>query len=135
MSDEEQEELQFVEEVCTKAKKEGKLVGTDIVRLYQKFDQRFIRALTAVRENRVRLHLFKPSGRKLWTVKGEHGEYLILPKAVFCSCGDFYFQIQKKMIVHLCYHLIAQKIATAFGIYETIEYSDEEHAIVLSKYS
>jgi predicted nucleic acid-binding Zn finger protein len=126
-----EDELELIDHVCQKSKSEGKLLGSDMFELWKTFDQRLTKAFEAVKSERVVLHLFSPSGRKLWTVKGEHGDYVILPKAIFCSCNDFYFQIQKKMKVHLCSHLIAQKMAFVFNMYTKIEHADGEYEQVI----
>jgi predicted nucleic acid-binding Zn finger protein len=127
----EDDELEIIEEVCRKAKNEKKLCGSDLLILFRKFDVRLTKALELVRNAKVSLHVFKPSERKMWVVTGEHGEYLILPYAKFCSCSDFYFQITKELKAHVCYHLIAQKIAQLLEIYQKEEHGDEEYMSVL----
>lgn len=110
--------------VCKEAKAEGKLTGKNLTRLYEIFGQRFTRALEALKENRVKKYVFKPSGRVIWVVVGRERDYLVMPNAEFCQCDDFYFRVLDREI-HMCYHLIAQKIAHILGWYETIEESDE----------
>ncbi len=110
--------------VCKEAKAEGKLTGKNLTRLYEIFGQRFTRALEALKENRVKKYVFKPSGRVVWVVVGRERDYLVMPNAEFCQCDDFYFRVLDREI-HMCYHLIAQKIAHILGWYETIEESDE----------
>ena len=44
-----------------------------------------------VSEGRVKLHLFEPSKRKLWTVVGKGEEHWADPDSYFCSCPRFYF--------------------------------------------
>jgi len=56
-----------------------------------------------------------------------------MPEAEFCTCDDFYFRVLDKK-VHLCYHLIAQKIARALGWYETIEEHDELHDSLMGEW-
>lgn len=110
--------------VCKEAKAEGKLTGETLTKLYEAFGQRFIKAFEALKENRVKKYIFKPSGKVVWIVVGKERDYLIMPNAEFCTCDDFYFRVLDKE-VHLCYHLIAQKIAKILGWYETIESHDE----------
>jgi len=129
----ENDELVIIEEVCQRAKKEKKLYGSDLLILFQRFDVRLTKALDLVRNAKVSLHVFKPSERKMWVVTGEHGEYLILPYAKFCSCSDFYFQITKELKVRVCYHLIAQKIAQLLDVYQKEEHGDEEYMPLLKK--
>jgi predicted nucleic acid-binding Zn finger protein len=117
-------EIDTLNDICREAKAEGKLSGKNLTALYELFGQRFTKALNALKENRVKKYVFKPSGRKVWIVIGRERDYLIMPEAEFCMCDDFYFRVLDKKI-HLCYHLIAQKIARNLGWYETIEESDE----------
>jgi predicted nucleic acid-binding Zn finger protein len=117
-------EIETLNAICREAKAEGKLSGKNLTALYELFGQRFTKALNALKENRVKKYVFKPSGRKVWIVIGRERDYLIMPEAEFCMCDDFYFRVLDKKI-HLCYHLITQKIARNLGWYETIEESDE----------
>jgi predicted nucleic acid-binding Zn finger protein len=117
-------EIDMLHAICSEAKAEGKLSGKNLTALYELFGQRFTKALNALKENRVKKYVFKPSGRKVWIVIGRERDYLIMPEAEFCMCDDFYFRVLDKKI-HFCYHLIAQKIARNLGWYETIEESDE----------
>ena len=110
--------------VCKEAKAEGKLTGENLTKLYEAFRQRFTKAFEALKENRVKKYIFKPSGKVVWIVVGKERDYLIMPNAEFCTCDDFYFRVLDRE-VHLCYHLIAQKIAKNLGWYETIESHDE----------
>ncbi|MGB9853690.1 MAG: hypothetical protein ACPLRY_02645 [Candidatus Bathyarchaeales archaeon] len=110
--------------VCKEAKAEGKLTGENLTKLYEAFGQRFTKAFEALKENRVKKYIFKPSGKVVWIVVGKERDYLIMPNAEFCTCDDFYFRVLDRE-VHLCYHLIAQKIAKILGWYETIESHDE----------
>jgi predicted nucleic acid-binding Zn finger protein len=117
-------EIAALNAICREAKAEGKLSGKNLTALYELFGQRFTKALNALKENRVKKYVFKPSSRKVWIVIGRERDYLIMPEAEFCMCDDFYFRVLDKKI-HLCYHLIAQKIARNLGWYETLEESDK----------
>ena len=76
-------------------------------------------------EKRVKLHLFEPSNRKLWTVVGLKHEYWIDPDLDFCSCPGYYFnRIHERMI---CYHLKTLKIAREQNKIEKISFSDNEY--------
>ena len=37
-------------------------------------------------EKRIKLHVFEPSNRKIWTVVGSDREYWLDPDLDFCSC-------------------------------------------------
>ncbi|MCS7114316.1 MAG: hypothetical protein RMJ15_07505 [Nitrososphaerota archaeon] len=119
--------------ICKRAKAEGKLTGENLTNLYEAFGQRFTKAFEAIKENRVKKYVFKPSGRVVWVVVGREHDYLIMPDAEFCTCDDFYFRVLDRK-VHLCYHLIAHKIAKILGWYETIEESDELYDSLMNEW-
>jgi predicted nucleic acid-binding Zn finger protein len=126
-------EIDTLNAICRQAKTEGKLSGKNLTELYELFGQRFTKALDALKENRVKRYVFKPSGRTVWIVIGRERDYLIMPEAEFCSCDDFYFRVLDKKI-HLCYHLIAQKIARNLGWYETLEENDELYNTLMNEW-
>jgi len=117
-------ELDPLNAICRQAKTEDKLSGKNLTDLYDLFGQRFTKALEALKENRVKKYVFKPSNRIVWIVVGRERDYLLMPEADFCSCDDFYFRVLDKK-VHLCYHLIAQKIARNLNWFEVIDEHDE----------
>jgi len=117
-------EVNILRNICKKAKKEGKLTGKNLTKLYEVFGQRFIKAFEALKENRVKKYVFKPSGTIVWIVVGKERDYLLMPEAEFCTCDDFYFRVLDRE-VHLCYHLIAQKIANILKWYDALEERDE----------
>ena len=126
-------EIDTLNAICREAKAEGKLSGKNLTALYELFGQRFTKALNALKENRVKKYVFKPSGRTVWIVIGRERDYLIMPEAEFCMCDDFYFRVLDRKI-HLCYHLIAQKIARNLGWYETLEESDELYESLMNEW-
>lgn len=117
-------EVNILRNICKKAKKEGRLTGKNLTRLYEVFGQRFVKAFEALKENRVKKYVFKPSGTIVWIVVGKERDYLLMPEAEFCTCDDFYFRVLDRE-VHLCYHLIAQKIANILKWYDALEERDE----------
>lgn len=129
----ENSETHVLSEICRDAKREGKLSGKSLTKLYEVFGQRFIRAFEALKEKRIKKYVFKPSGRTVWIVVGKERDYLIMPEAEFCSCDDFYFRVLDGE-VHLCYHLIAQKIAKILECYETIGESDELYDTLMAEW-
>jgi predicted nucleic acid-binding Zn finger protein len=133
MNDNENSEIDTLNTICRQAKTEGKLSGKNLTELYELFGQRFTKALDALKENRVKKYVFKPSGKTVWIVIGRERDYLIMPEAEFCTCDDFYFRVLDKKI-HLCYHLIAQKIARNLGWYETIEENDKLHDTLMNEW-
>lgn len=85
---------------------------------------------TIVSEKRVKLHVFEPSGRKIWTVVGKGEEHWVDPESNFCSCPAFYFgQLHGKT---LCYHLDSLSLAVKEDKVEKISFSDEEFSDFLA---
>ena len=83
-----------------------------------------------ISEKRVKLHVFEPSGRKIWTVVGKGKEHWVDPESNFCSCSAFYFgQLNGKP---WCYHLDSVALAIKEGKVEKISFSDEEFSDFLS---
>ncbi len=66
---------------------------------------------------RVKLHIFEPSGRRLWTVVGREDEYWLDPDTSYCSCLGYYFDPN-----HSCNHLKQQAGAN----HTTIRFDDSE---------
>lgn len=83
-----------------------------------------------VSEKRVKLHVFEPSGRRIWTVVGKGEEHWVDPKAVFCSCPGFYFRQSNGG--KPCYHLDSAALAIKKGEVETITFSDDEFSDFLA---
>jgi len=129
----EKSEIDVLNEICKKAKADGKLTGRNLTKLYDIFGQRFTRAFEALKENRVKKYVFKPSGKTVWIVVGRERDYLIMPEAEFCTCDDFYFRVLDRK-VHLCYHLIGQKLAKNLDWYEPIEEHDELYDSLMSEW-
>ena len=83
-----------------------------------------------VSEGRVKLHLFEPSQRKIWTVVGKGEEHWADPDSHFCSCPGFYFgSIHGKTS---CYHLDSIQFAKNENKIEEIIFSDDEFSDFLS---
>ena len=77
-----------------------------------------------VSEKRVKLHIFEPTQRKIWTVVGKGEEYWVDPDANYCSCPGFYFgKLNGKTI---CYHLESVELAKKENKIEQIIFSDDE---------
>ena len=129
----ENSEIEVLNAICREAKTEGKLSGKNLTDLYDLFSQRFIKALEALKDNRVKKYVFRPSARTVWIVVGRERDYLLMPEAEFCTCDDFYFRVLDRN-VHLCYHLIAQKIARNLDWFETIEETDELYASLMAEW-
>ncbi len=126
-------EIKLLKQIFERVKEEGKLTGESFQKLHSIFGERFIRAWKTLQEKRVKKYVFKPSGKTVWIVVGKEKDYLILPEAEFCTCDDFYFRVMDHE-VHLCYHLLAQKLADLLGLYEKIEESDEIYETLMKEW-
>ncbi len=129
----ESSEIDILNAVCKQAKADGKLTGKNLTKLYDVFGQRFTRAFEALKEGRVKKYAFKPSNRTVWIVVGKERDYLLMPEAEFCTCDDFYFRVMDRK-VHLCYHLIAQKLAKILAWFELIEEHDDLYDSLMSEW-
>jgi len=126
-------EIEALVNICKEAKGKGKITGDDLTRLTALFGSRFLKAWEALREGRVKKYTFKPSGRVVWIVVGRERDYLVMPAADFCSCDDFYYNIMDRK-AHLCYHLIAQKLAESLGWYDKIDEGDDFHDVLMKEW-
>jgi predicted nucleic acid-binding Zn finger protein len=116
-------QVKVLEQVCNEVKINSILTEKHISQLSEVLGPRFIKALEAVKEERVKKYVFSPSNRIVWIVVGREREYQVMPAAGFCSCDDFYFRVMDRE-VNICYHLIAQKIAEILEQYDKIETED-----------
>jgi predicted nucleic acid-binding Zn finger protein len=71
-------------------------------------------------EKRIKLHIFEPSNRKVWTVVGSDKEYWFDPDLDFCSCPGYYFNNE-------CYHLDNFPLAMSKKQIESTTFSDNEY--------
>lgn len=55
----------------------------------------------------VKVHLFRPSARRIYTIVGKEEEHWTDPDLDFCSCKDYYFKSLSSG--KPCYHLRAVK--------------------------
>lgn len=63
-----------------------------------------------------KLHVFEPSGRRVWTVVGPGAEHWVDPDMRVCSCKAFHFGRGE------CAHILA----ALNGKSETVRFSDDE---------
>lgn len=126
-------EVSLLKDVCEETRREGKITGTHLSMLHNALGQRFSKAWEAVKDGNVKKYHFKPSGRIVWIVVGRERDYLVMPAADFCSCDDFYYRVMDGE-AHLCYHLIAQKIAESLRWYDLIEESDDLYDTLMSEW-
>ena len=124
-------EGEVLQNICKEIEAEKKMTDAHITQLSTAFGSRFVRAQEAVRDDRIKKYLFKPSGRIVWIVVGKERDYLVMPAAEFCSCDDFYFKFDQG---HLCYHIIAQKLADSTGQFDLIEDDDSFYEILIKEW-
>jgi predicted nucleic acid-binding Zn finger protein len=129
----ENSEIEILNLVCKEAKNEERISGKNLTRLYEVFGQRFVKAFEALKDGRIKKYVFKPSGRTVWIVVGKERDYLIMSEAEFCTCDDFYFRVMDRQ-VHLCYHLIAQKLAKNLDWFEMLEEHDDLYDSLMSEW-
>lgn len=129
----ENSESETLNAICREAKTQGKLTGKNLTDLHELFGTRFMKALEALKENRVKKYVFKPSSRIAWIVVGRERDYLLMPEAEFCTCDDFYFRVLDRK-VHLCYHLIAQKVARNLVWFQNIEETDDLYQSLMEEW-
>src|SRR3990170_5336928 len=122
---------EVLEDVCRTVKLEGQVSETQAARLTEAFGQRFAKASKEVEEGRVKKYVFQPSGRVVWIVVGKKRDYLVMPAIDYCSCYDFFFQFDHG---HVCYHIIAQKLAEATGKFDNFEDDDRFFDILIQEW-
>jgi len=83
-----------------------------------------------ISQNRVKLHLFEPSQRSIWTIVGKEKEHWLDPESNFCSCSGYYFGMLKNK--KPCYHIESIHIARQEKKFETIKFSDDEYDSFIS---
>ena len=115
-------EANTLDNICQAIRAEGTITDTYIGLLEAAFGPRLQKALAALEETRIKKYVFQPSGRIVWIVVGKERDYLIMPPIGYCSCDDFYYQFDHG---HICYHIIAQKLAEATGQFDLFEDDDQ----------
>ena len=117
--------------ICGDIRSKNKIDENQSEQLSSMFGSRFVKAEEAIAEGRVKKYIFQPSGRIVWIVVGKQRDYLVMPAADFCSCEDFYFRFDRG---HVCYHIIAQKIAEATGKFALFEDDDNFYEILIREW-
>jgi predicted nucleic acid-binding Zn finger protein len=97
----------------------------DIEYFRTKYGKRFVRAFRAVEEGKVTRYLFRPSDSGAWIVHGREREYLVIPNT-FCTCRDFYQSVVINRETEMCYHLLAQTIASIRNELKIVETTDAD---------
>ena len=126
------EELEELEEVCSELSELGLMRFSHLARLYRAFGQRLSGALEALRERRVKRYVLRQGKRSTWVVVGKTGEYMVMPRAPYCSCDDFYFRVIDGE-AKLCYHIIAQRLAECLNWFDVLELAEEEYEALVEE--
>ena len=126
-------ELATIESVCQTVASSHTLTDAQRARLEEQFGDRFKNASELLEKRNVHRYRFKPSGRTIWTVKGRKGVYQVIPETNFCNCDDYYFRVMDGKRA-LCYHTVAQKIASALGRYETSDLRDVQYSKITEQW-
>ena len=81
--------------------------------------------LNTVERGAIKLHIFRPSGRAIWTVVGRDREYWVDPDLDFCSCKGYYYETLSTC--NPCYHLKSAKLARKNRKFVEIKFQDVEY--------
>jgi len=87
-------------------------------------DGRTNKIKTTIDAGNIKLHLFEPSQRKIWTIVGKGKEHWLDPEIGFCSCSGYYFS--KMNDKKVCYHLESIRIAEKEKKTDVIKFNDDE---------
>jgi len=133
MSQAYERELEVIQQICQDIGSSGKLTDDQKAILEKQFGDRFRNALELVDKRKVHRFRFKPSERAIWTVKGRKGVYQVIPETNFCNCDDYYFRVMEGKRA-LCYHIVAQKLASALGRFETSQLRDRQYSKITQQW-
>jgi len=84
-----------------------------------------LKALKSALKGGVEKHVFKPSGRYVYVVRGPTGPHLVMGDLA-CSCLDYYLNVVIRGKRKLCYHIAAAIISEEEGTFRVIEHRDPE---------
>ncbi len=133
MSQAYEKELQTIQRVCQSIATSGTLTDDQRAALEEEFGDRSKNALELVDKRKVQRFRFRPSGRVIWAVKGRKGVYQVIPETSFCNCDDYYFRVMDGKRA-LCYHIIAQKTASALGKFRTSDLRDTQYSKITQQW-
>ena len=123
----------MLERVLDDVKTEKIVSRANWERLRSVFGDRFDRAWRLVQEKRVKRYTFRPTGRVIWVVIGQGGEYQVYPAAGYCGCDDFYFRVVDGE-AGLCYHLLGQRLAEALDSFDPVDEDEEAYRFLTDEW-
>ena len=88
-------------------------------------DKQTRRPQDTVDQGRIKLHLFRPSRRMIWTIIGIDNEYWTDLEIMFCSCKSYYYKSVSS--VQSCYHLESLALSITQNKFERIEFHDSDY--------
>jgi predicted nucleic acid-binding Zn finger protein len=88
-----------------------------------------VRVEETVNLGSVKLHVFLPSGREIWTVVGKDDEHWADPDLQFCSCKYFYYKTLSND--QTCYHLKSVDQAKQSNKFVRTDFNDSEYVAFL----
>ena len=126
------DEIGILTKICSKIRRNSVIEEKEKIMLSQIFSDRLERAMKIINEKGVTQYTFKPSNRIVWVVKGRSNSYQVIPTTPYCSCDDFYFRVLgiKRGV---CYHLIAQYLASSLGNVKRMDHSDSVYSKIIAK--
>lgn len=74
---------------------------------------------------RVKLHVFIPSDRKIWTIITKNNEYWLDLDLDYCTCKHYFFKTLSGK--HNCIHLKILNDRIRTNNYDTIKFKDDEY--------
>jgi predicted nucleic acid-binding Zn finger protein len=78
----------------------------------------------------VKLHVFEPSGRTIWTIVGRDNEHWADIELGFCSCKSYYYKTLSNGT--LCYHLKCIMLAKQNNKFVRIKFHDIEYTVFIN---
>jgi predicted nucleic acid-binding Zn finger protein len=110
----------------SKIKQSKTISGKDLQNMISKYGERFWKGIRTALEGCVTRHVFDPSERIVWTVRGKRMDYLVIDD-LYCSCDDFYLNVVIRRKSASCYHLLAKMLAEALETYESVKSHDDRY--------
>lgn len=80
---------------------------------------------TANSYSRIKLHIFVPSDRKIWTIVTKNNEYWLDLELDYCTCKYYFFKTLSGK--DRCIHLKSLAEALRLEDYDRVEFQDDEY--------
>lgn len=126
-------ENELMERACVELESSGDVSSHLKDQLKESLGERFANGWELAVSGKVRRYEFTPSGRVVWAVQGRKSEYQVMPDIPFCYCDDYYFRVMDRKR-GLCYHIIAQRIASSLHRFEHVSTRDSQYSAVTARW-